>query len=489
MTALRIAVLGGGPAGLTAARVLKRQQPTWAVTLFERQAPERTYGYGVGLGWGALKRLQAADADLVSALERATVGVDTWTIRRGGESISAYNSHGLGIARAELLSILAQHAVAAGVDVRGGTDMSAGDLDGFDVVIAADGVGSQTRQALAAELGASVSHGELAYLWAGAALSLDAMTLALVQTPAGPLAAHVMPYAAGLATFQVDARQSVFQNWPLTAAGAPTDPLAMLEEAFADLLQGSRLQAKRPQWQTFATVTCERWSHGKVVLAGDAVHTAHYSVGSGTGLAVEDGVELAECLSGSASVPEAFAAYEQARKPRVAKLQARADRSQRWWTSLDLRIDVPLPQLLLSYLTRTGAVTLAMAHETNQELIGQCLPAGVTEPAELADQSSRRWADSQHREAQTHTVHLVGGASSVAADQLVEEVLDLTARGVTRVRVLGPGDRDAVLDRLEFAERLGAQTKVRTAVAGTAETRDTLLLGLLTGHTHHLEIS
>lgn len=482
MTALRVAVLGGGPAGLTAARLLKCQQPTWDVTLFERQPPESTFGYGVGLGWGALKQLREADSALVDDLEAATLGIDTWTIRRDNESISAGNSHGLGIARADLLSILQQHAAAAGVSLRLQQQVSLADVVDADVVIAADGVGSETRQLLADELGASVTQGELAYLWGGAALSLDGMTLSLVRTPAGPIAAHVMPYGAAACTFQVDTRQAVVDSWDLASAEADAGTIAVLEAAFADLLQGAQLVAKKSQWSTFPTVTCERWSSGNVVLLGDAVHTAHYSVGSGTGLAVEDAVQLAEALGGSGSLEEAFAAYQLVRQPRVAKLQGRADRSQRWWTSLDLRIDAPLPQLLLSYLTRTGAITLTMVLESNADLVQQCLPLTAGASGDLVDRVLTGRVIEP--DADIPTLSLDGGTA-----RIVDRALDLATRGVTTVRLVGPAGRDAVLDRLELAERLREQAKVSTVVAGPPQSRDDLALGILTGHTDLIEFS
>jgi anthraniloyl-CoA monooxygenase len=479
MPGISVAVLGGGPAGLVAARILRLRQPSWTVTVFERQPADSTFGYGVGLSYSSLDLLRAADQELTDALEAAAVSVGTWTVRRDGESISAKNAHGLGISRATLLRVLQQHAAAAGADVRMGHSAGLRDVTGADIVLACDGAGSETRSALAAELGATVSHGELAYLWCGADLPLTEMTLALRRTPDGPLTAHVMPYSAGACTFQVDAHRDAVAAW-----GTGADSLALLQREFADLLDGTALHVKRAEWATFATVSCERWHHGNVVLAGDAAHTAHYTVGYGTALAVEDAIELAESLSAVNGDTAAFDTYEAARRAKVSRLQRRADRSQRWWTTLGMRFDLPLPQLLLSYLTRTGAITLPAAKAQNPDLVAQCqalMNGGV--PDRLV-----RAADVRPS-AMATIVHESGRPTLDQVRSRVRQARDLASRGVSHVLVTGPPDREAVLDRLEIAEGLRCQAGVTAIVASPANLRDDLELAILCGRTDLAELS
>jgi anthraniloyl-CoA monooxygenase len=495
----QIVVLGGGPAGLTAARILKLRQPSFDVTVMERQPPDATFGYGVGLSFSSLNRLRAADPELTAAIESASVSVDTWTIRRDGQSLSAKNNHGLGIGRATLLAILQRHAVAAGAHVRMGEQAQLAGLSGADLVLAADGVGSETRTALTAELGARVSHGELAYLWCGAALPLTEMTLALTRTAAGPLAAHVMPYAPGACTFQVDGHQDTIAALAMPPAGS-AGSTTVLHDAFADLLGDARLQVKRPEWATFPTVTCDRWNTGNVVVLGDAAHTAHYTVGFGTALAVEDAVELAEVLATDGTTVSALEAFEAARRPTVERLQRRADRSQRWWTTLRSRFDLPLPQLLLSYLTRTGAITLPAAAAQNAELIGRCLGTAADRPLVGTDLAAailaqpfgvngrsapdRFFRAGQLPAAALATIEHAGGRPTLEQMRsTVEQGRHWAASGVTHVRLGGPPDREAVLDRLELAEGLRQQAGVVTIVAGPAEFRDDLALGVLCGRT------
>jgi anthraniloyl-CoA monooxygenase len=495
MSGRQVVILGGGPAGLTAARILKLRQPGWDVTVIERQPPDATFGYGVGLSFSSLSRLREADPDLVAAIEAASVSVDTWTVRRDGQSISAKNSHGLGIGRPALLAILRQQASAAGARITMGSPARLADAPSADLVLAADGVASQTRTALAAELGAAVSHGELAYLWCGAALHRSEMTLALARTPAGPLAAHVMPYAPGACAFQVDGHTGTVAALGLPPAGRE-DSRTVLEEAFGDLLGDARLEVKRPDWATFATVTCDRWHAGNVVVLGDAAHTAHYTVGFGTALAVEDAVELAGALAAGGPATAAFEAFEAARRPVVERLQRRADRSQRWWTTLAGRFDLPLPQLLLSYLTRTGAITLPAAAARNAALIAGCL--GAEAPArDLADailtqpfgqnghlRPDRLFRPGQLPDGELATlVHEAGRPTLSDMRSAVQRGRHWAARGVTHVRLAGPPDREAVLDRLELAEGLRQQAGLATIVTGPAQLRDDLALGVLCGRT------
>jgi anthraniloyl-CoA monooxygenase len=506
MPGRQVVVVGGGPAGMTAARILKLRQPSWDVTVLERQPPDATFGYGVGLSFSSLNRLRAADPELIAAIERSSVSVDTWTMRRDGESISAKNSHGLGIGRAALLAILQRHAEAAGVRVRMGRPARLADVNGADLVLAADGVGSEIRGELATELGATVSQGELAYLWCGAALRLTEMTLALTRTPAGPLAAHVMPYAPGACTFQVDGHRETVAALGLPPAG-PADSTALLQEAFADLLGGDWLGTKRPEWSTFATVACTRWHAGNVVVLGDAAHTAHYTVGFGTALAVEDAVELAEVLAAGGRAEAGFEAFEAARRPTVERLQRRADRSQRWWTTLAGRFDLPLPQLLLSYLTRTGAITLPAAAKHNAGLIAGCLrrDAGLA-GARVGDVASAilaqpfgvngsRVPDRIYRGGDlldgsvATIVHDTGRPTLEQMRGAAAQGRDLAARGVTHIRLAGPPDREAVLDRLELAEGLRQQAGVVTIVAAPPECRDDLALGVLCGRTDLAEMT
>ena len=493
---LRVAVLGGGPAGLTAARMIKVGQPGWEVDVFERSRPEQTYGYGVGLRTDSSKRLSAADPEVGVAIEAAGLAIGTWTFRRQGEEVHARNQHGIGLARSKLLAILGSHAEATGVRIHTGQSLTAGELEA-DVVIAADGVASATRTSLADELGAQVDTSQLAYMWCGSDFAADAMVLALVDTQYGPLAAHVMPYGPGQCTFQVDAHGDTLAGWGLDQPPDSQATTKFLESHFAELLGGHSIETKRREWSSFATVSCERWSAGRIVLAGDAAHTAHYTVGSGTGMAIDDGISLAEALVGAGSPSEAFEIYEATRRPSVEHVQRRAARSLLWWSTLAARIDLPLPQLMVSYLTRTGGVKLPFIVDTNAALLADCLGRRFSG---IDDLVTGALSLPMRRDGFAHPTRLFTDSDSAptlkVAGQLVADDLvglvgqacSIAAKGSTKIRLVGPPDRDAVLDRLDAAEQIRAKVHLSTIVTGPADVREDLALGLLSNRTDLVEL-
>jgi len=504
VSVFRVAIIGGGPAGLSLARLLKVQNTAWDVTVFERHHPGGTYGYGVGMGHRALAQLRDVDPQLHKAIEDASISVDRWVLERDGEELSATNSHGLAISRTELLALLHDHARAAGVSVNLGGQTALGEVDGADLVVAADGSGSGIRSELGEALGAQITRGELAYLWCGAPIARTAMTLSIAHTAAGSLTAHVMPYSSHASTFQVDAPGDVLAAMRNSGGARPeAEQLLDLERHYQHLLEGKHLETKRFEWSTFPTVTCDRWSVGNTVLIGDAAHTAHYTVGSGTGLAIEDAVALANALSGAASLSDAFAAYEGIRRPRVSQLQRRAATSERWWSTLDLRRELPLARVLVSYLTRTGAVTLKMLTSQNQPLIEGALgsPLKTLDATAVADyilaqpyhanghsQHGRIFQPSGHLE-ETATIELATAQPTLVELRAeVDRVVAMKRQGVRQVRLVGPPDRDSLYARLELAEHLGARTHVATVVSGPREASEDLALGVLTGRTDLVEM-
>jgi anthraniloyl-CoA monooxygenase len=502
----RVAVLGGGPAGLLAARLLRMSRPEASVTVFERQQAAGTYGFGVVLHHHALRRLAEVDPTTHESIVRLGHPLRRWSLSRDGETIAVRNEGGFGVARAALLGTLAQAAAEAGVTVRAGTSASLPDVAEADLVIGADGASSATRTSLADHFGVSADPLHLPYMWCGGPISPDGMLLSLRRHEHGVFAAHVMPYGPQRSTFQVDVDASTLAAAGLALPGEPAEEhgpdsdsrsMALLERIFSAELGGARLEGNHSRWSTFITVCCERWWQDRVVLAGDAAHTAHYTVGSGTRMAMEDAMALVQALAGHGTLPGALTAYEAERKPAVEHLQARARRSQRWWLSLRHRIGEPLPRLMLNYLTRTGSPDHRGVAATNPELLAQAAgllsaaspdagpPSAIVARAPLP--LSDRTIPSRLIRAGDGTLRIaeVEGASvepwSPESDAVVGLARAAVNEGAELVLLGGGGEDDRLLDLLALAEQVRLVVDAPVAVRGSEDQLDDLALGVLAG--------
>jgi anthraniloyl-CoA monooxygenase len=304
---------------------------------------------------------------------------------------------GIAIARSRLLAVLLDEAVRAGVEVDFGAERNLGDVRDADLVIAADGAGSRTRAELAGHVGGHVVPGRGVFMWLGCATRLRSNLFVPVRTEHGLFTIHGYPYAEELSTLGVEAdartwrragMDTATERTPLTESDAFS--LDYLQKAFADALGGAGLLGNRSRWMHFRTVSLPRWHHENVVLIGDAAHTAHYSVGSGTKMALEDAIVLADSLTTGEepALAGALRRYEEIRRPRVEALQDAAVRSQRWWDSIGHRLDLSAPQLMLAYLSRGGVVSAERLAQSDPGLLRAGLAAFAgTEPTddELAD--------------------------------------------------------------------------------------------------------
>ncbi|MFI6122078.1 bifunctional salicylyl-CoA 5-hydroxylase/oxidoreductase [Streptomyces sp. NPDC051064] len=372
----RIAVIGGGPGGLYAAALLKRLDPGREITVWERNAPDDTFGFGVVLSDETLGGIEHADPVVYRALSGAFVRWDTIDVVHRGATLTS-GGHGFAaLGRRTLLRILHERCASLGVRLRFRTEAPpAAELAArHDLVIAADGVHSATREAHARHFGPAVTDHRNRYIWLAADFAFDAFRFEIAETEYGVMQLHAYPFSrpspdhhpstrpfgppreSGASTVIVEMREEVWR-----AAGLDTCDTARSAEhcakVFAEALGGRPLRSNKSSWLTFATVTNAHWSHGNTVLLGDAAHTAHFSIGSGTKLAVEDALALAACVEEQPDLPTALAAYEAERRPVVLSTQRAAAASLRWFEELPQYVDQPPRRFAFNLLTRSRRVT------------------------------------------------------------------------------------------------------------------------------------
>jgi anthraniloyl-CoA monooxygenase len=363
---MRITCVGGGPGGLYFAILMKRLDPAHDIVVHERNAADDTFGFGVVFSKETLGTLRAADPPTSARLEDEFVTWDDIDIHYRGTVITSGGHAFAAISRKALLNILQARAVALGVDVRFHEEVS--DVEALrrdcDLLVGADGVKSIVRDAFAGAFQPSLAIGRSKYMWLGAGRAFDAFKFVIEHTPHGPIHAHAYPYDATTSTFIAETDEATWRGCGLDAlehadlAAGENDEasIAFCERVFGEHLDGARFLGNNSRWLNFTTVRCERWSHEDVVLVGDAAHTAHFSIGSGTKLAMEDAIALAAAFAGNPDVESALTAYE-ARRPEVESLQRAAQASLEWFEDISAYLDLSPEQFGFSLLTRSRRVT------------------------------------------------------------------------------------------------------------------------------------
>jgi len=356
---MRVAIVGAGPAGLYLAILLKRDNPRHQVTVYERNRVEDTFGFGVVFSDETLENVGEADPETNQAMAAAAARWEDIEIHYRGTITRSTGHRFSGVERKTLLELLAQRAQSLGAEVHWQTeirDLSDCGLPTADLIVAADGVASLVRDRLSAEFEPRLDWRHNRFVWLGTTRPFPAFTFYFKPSPAGLWRTHAYQYAPGRSTFIVEARE---QTWKASGLNETDEQatVAYLEELFKDELEGHGLLANRSIWRRFPTVRNARWHAGNVVLLGDAAHTAHFSVGSGTKLAMEDAIALATALKESGSVPEALASYEAGRRPLVESLQRAAQASLEWFESTERYQDTEPIQFAFSLLTRSLRIT------------------------------------------------------------------------------------------------------------------------------------
>jgi anthraniloyl-CoA monooxygenase len=301
---VKIACLGGGPAGLYFAISMKLRDPACEIDLFERNADGVTFGWGVVFSDQTVANLLANDPVSGALVRDACAHWDDIAVHIHGETIRSSGHGFIGIGRKTLLAILQQRARDLGVRLHFEQEVEP-DLDawaGYDLVIAADGANSRMRDRYAAHFGVDVQQRENRFMWLGTRQDFDAFTFAFEQTEAGWIWAHAYRFDDQSSTFIVECAPETWEALGFDRIDQ-VETIARLEAIFARYLGGNPLMSNAAHlhgaaaWLTFRRILCERWSYRNLILLGDAAHTAHFSIGSGTKLALEDAIKLAEVLN------------------------------------------------------------------------------------------------------------------------------------------------------------------------------------------------
>jgi len=368
---MKVHVLGGGPAGLYASLLLKQGHPQWEITLHERNPEGATYGWGVVFSDRTLTALREADPTTYREITDAFVIWDAIDIQVKDQLIRCEGHTFAGIARRHLLDILQRRCAALGVGLHFDTIIDDPDTlrQGTDLLIAADGVNSMTRQRYTDAFRPQMAQGATRFIWFGTDKLYDAFTFVFKESVYGLFQAHAYPFDATMGTFIVECTEETWQRAGLTETDEAAS-VAFCEALFAEHLAGRHLHSNRSHWLQFVTLKNARWSHENIVLLGDAAHTAHFSIGSGTKMAMEDAITLATACDQHADLPTALRVYGLGRKPRVEAIQRAAAESQRYFENVSrYRQFAPLP-FAFNLLTRSGRITYDSLRQRDPFFIG-----------------------------------------------------------------------------------------------------------------------
>ncbi len=377
---MRVAVIGGGPGGLYFAALMKQLKPTHDITVWERNAADDTFGFGVVFSDETLGGIEHADERIFAQMQAEFAQWDDIDVDFRGQVLTS-GGHGFAaMSRKRLLEILQQRCLELDVTIHFRTlapDVVQLSSD-YDLVIACDGLNSGVRNRYADTFGPSLEARQCKYMWLGTTKVFDAFKFYVRETPHGVMQIHGYPYDSHGSTFIVEMNDEVwrragfdaFADRDFVPGESDEKSVELIRELFADVLDGHDVLTNNSRWINFTTVRNETWRHDNIVLLGDAAHTAHFSIGSGTKLAMEDALALAACLHEQPDVPSALDAYEAERKPVVVSTQRAAQASLEWFENLTQYTGQDPLQFAFNIMTRSRRVTYDNLRVRDPEFVG-----------------------------------------------------------------------------------------------------------------------
>ena len=374
---MRITIIGGGPAGLYFAILMKKANPQREIAIFERNGPDDTFGWGVVFSGKTLANLRAADEESHAEITREFAAWDNVDVVHREDKISVHGNSFSGIARLQLLKILQRRAEQLGVEIHYRTEIQ--DLESLrrdcDLLVGADGVNSTVRSRYADRFKPDLDVRSNRYIWYGTNQLFHGLTLTFRENEAGVFAAHSYKFNETTSTFIVECDPQTWERAGL-ASMSDEETRAYVGKVFAEDLKGHGLLSNNSKWINFLLVKNADWYFDNVILLGDALHTAHFSIGSGTKLAIEDTIALAQSFKETSDVATAIESFTKTRRPVIEDYQAAAFESMKWFENAAQYMHLSPLELAYSLMMRSGRVSYEDLKRRDPEFISKLPPGG-----------------------------------------------------------------------------------------------------------------